>query len=521
MRRRDALKLLASPVISSAMRDGSLTAAGYAAQDGAPDVELALTAAPGEQPLLPGPSTRVWQFTSRVLRGPSTTVTPVLESYLGPTIRLRRGQRVRVHLSNRLPEPTTVHWHGLDVPEHSDGHPRFAINPGQEYVYDFVVTNRAGTYWYHPHPDKRTGPQVHMGLAGLLIVHDDEEEALRLPSARAELLCVLQDRTFDTTNQFVYPDVMAGGGMGRGRGGGRGGGGGMRGMMELENGVLGDRVLVNGQRGFSADVEAGWVRIRLLNGSNARVYNLAWTGNRPMQIVGIDGGLLQTPVTRTALTLAPGQRADLLVDLSDLADGSAIQFRSRAFPTSETGSVGMMDMGRAVPSGAQLDVMTLRVRGKSARPFQLPRRLSSFAAEPAPIAGVPVRRVPLTFMRMQWVIDGRVFDLTDVASSETVRAGSTHIWELVNVPNPMGMAMAHPIHLHGRQFRVLSRSGASSGSALATGFVDEGWSDTVLVRPGETVRVQVTFSDHRGLFLYHCHTLEHEDLGMMRNFRII
>jgi FtsP/CotA-like multicopper oxidase with cupredoxin domain len=124
-------------------------------------------------------------------------------------------------------------------------------------------------------------------------------------------------------------------------------------------------------------------------------------------------------------------------------------------------------------------------------------------------------------MRMQWTIDGRVFDLTDVAPSETVRAGSTHIWEFVNVPNPMGMAMAHPMHLHGRQFRVLSRSGSPSGSALASGLVDDGWTDTVLVRPGETVRVQVTFTDHRGLFLYHCHILEHEDLGMMRNFRVV
>jgi FtsP/CotA-like multicopper oxidase with cupredoxin domain len=120
---------------------------------------------------------------------------------------------------------------------------------------------------------------------------------------------------------------------------------------------------------------------------------------------------------------------------------------------------------------------------------------------------------------MTWTLGGRVFDIDDVASDETVAPGSTHVWQLINQPNPMGMGMAHPIHLHGRQFRVLSRTGGSA-NALRDGIVDDGWLDTVVVLPGETVRIQVTFSRHPGLYLYHCHTLEHEDMGMMRNFRI-
>ena len=120
---------------------------------------------------------------------------------------------------------------------------------------------------------------------------------------------------------------------------------------------------------------------------------------------------------------------------------------------------------------------------------------------------------------MNWLIDGRVFDMEDVAEEETVRPGSTHIWEFVNEPNPLGMAMAHPIHQHGPQFRVLSRTGGSP-NALLEGIHDQGWTDTVLILPGERVRVQVTFSTHPGLYLYHCHILEHEDMGMMRNFRI-
>jgi FtsP/CotA-like multicopper oxidase with cupredoxin domain len=120
---------------------------------------------------------------------------------------------------------------------------------------------------------------------------------------------------------------------------------------------------------------------------------------------------------------------------------------------------------------------------------------------------------------MNWLIDGRVFDMEDVAAAETVAPGSTHVWELVNEINPMGMAMAHPIHVHGTQFRVQSRTGGAA-NALREGISDAGWTDTVLVLPGETVRVQVTFSKHPGLYLYHCHILEHEDMGMMRNLRI-
>ena len=143
-----------------------------------PDVELVLTAAPDEVRVLPGAPTRVWRFTGRVLKGPVDTLQILPGSYLGPIIRLRRGQRVRVRFANQLAEDSIVHWHGLDVPEAADGHPRRVIGHGGEYVYEFEVTNRAGTYWYHPHPHMRTGAQVYAGLAGLLLVRDAEEDSL-------------------------------------------------------------------------------------------------------------------------------------------------------------------------------------------------------------------------------------------------------------------------------------------------------------------------------------------------------
>jgi FtsP/CotA-like multicopper oxidase with cupredoxin domain len=525
MHRRALLQLLGlapfvqSPYAPDAARER------WAAPAIQPDVELALTAAPGEVGLLPGARTPVWRFTGRVIRGPASTLQILEGSFLGPVIRLQRGQRVRIRFLNQLGEPSIVHWHGMDVPELADGHPRLAVSHGAEYVYDFEVTNRAGTYWYHPHPHMRTGAQVYRGLAGLLLVSDPEEEALGLPSGDGELLCVLQDRRFDRGNQLLYADSaavagragrMGRGGMGRGRGA-MGMAGGMGGMMEMMNGWLGDRMLVSGRVQPTLDVGRRTYRVRLLNGSNARFYKLAWDDGSPMVVIGGDGGLLERARTQRTLTLAPAQRADVLLDLSAHASGREMQLQSLAFPAADVGRVGMMAETSPVPQGAALTLMRLRVSGAQGPRVRVPDRLPAHEFRKA--SSAPVRRVPLTFMRMSWLLDGRVFALTDVAEEETVAPGSTHVWELVNELNPMGMAMAHPIHLHGPQFRVVSRAGGGP-NALRDGINDAGWADTVVVLPGETVRTQVTFSKHEGLFLYHCHNLEHEDMGMMRNFRI-
>jgi FtsP/CotA-like multicopper oxidase with cupredoxin domain len=533
MDRRDLLRLLGHAPLAPALGLFGREAMGSPLAQSAtatPDVELALTASPGEAQVLTGAPTSVWRFTGRVVKGPASAMETIPGSYLGPILRLRRGQRVRIRFQNQLGEPSIVHWHGMDVPELSDGHPRLAVESGQEYVYDFEVTNRAGTYWYHPHPHMRTAAQVYQGLAGLMLVTDDEEQGLGLPSGPQELVSVLQDRRFDAANQFVYLETAtSGGGMGMGRGGGMGGGmgrgrgmgmgGGMAGMMQTMNGWLGDRVLVNGRPQPVAEVDRRTYRLRLLNGSNARIYKLGWSDGSAFTVMGGDGGLLERARTMRTLTLAPGQRADVLLDLADRAAGTELQLRSLAFPADAVGRVGMMGETSPLPQGAPITLMTLRVSGAAGPRVRLPERLSAPPQEWTVRADAPVRRVELTFMQMTWLLGGRTFDMADVAPEETVAAGSTHIWEFVNRPNPMGMAMAHPIHLHGPQFRVLSRSGAS-GNALSESINDTPATDTVLVLPGETVRTQVTFSRFPGLYLYHCHILEHEDMGMMRNFRI-
>jgi FtsP/CotA-like multicopper oxidase with cupredoxin domain len=224
------------------------------------------------------------------------------------------------------------------------------------------------------------------------------------------------------------------------------------------------------------------------------------------------------------VTLAPGQRADVILDLTGRSVGTSLQLRSAAFPSTDVDRAGMMGGGMmgaaALPQGSPLLLATLTVARREPSVFRMPTRLVTFDDAWTRRAGERPRRVPLSFQFGAWQLGGRTFDMHEAAADETVPAGSTRIWELANVGGMMGMQMAHPIHLHGRQFRVLDRTGATPPTALHEGLVDAGWTDTVLVMPGETVRILVTFTQHPGLYLYHCHILEHEDMGMMRNFRV-
>ncbi|MFN0099767.1 MAG: multicopper oxidase family protein [Gemmatimonadaceae bacterium] len=520
--RRELLALGLTGLFGAAASARSLHAFGWPAgrstphalPDFDPDVDIVLTAAPAEVQLRPGRATAVWQFSGTLLKGPASALTTYADSYLGPTLRFTRGQKVRIRFRNALAEPSIVHWHGLDVPEVADGHPHRAIAVGAEYLYEFTVENRAGTYWYHPHPHERTGPQVNMGLVGLLIVSDPDERALALPSGDDELLCVLQDRAFDDANQFLYAANM----------------------MEREMGFTGDVMLVNGRPDAQWSLATRAYRVRVLNGSNARIYKLAWSDGTPMTLLGSDGGLLERPVEQRAVTLAPGQRVELWLDLSARAVGSTLALRSEAFPIADAGldmgggGMGMGGMGGmggmrardgAVPLGAALTLLRLTVARREESTARLPARLATYDRTWQHVADAPVRPVPLTFRRMVWFMGGRAFDMHEVAEDETVQADSTHVWEFTNAGGPMGMQMAHPIHLHGRQFRVLGRTGGAASNALREGLVDAGWMDTVLVLPGETVRIQVRFTSHAGTYLYHCHILEHEDMGMMRNFKVV
>jgi FtsP/CotA-like multicopper oxidase with cupredoxin domain len=474
-----------------------------------PNVELELAARAAQHPILPGRPTQTWSYAGKLLKGRAGTLQPA-ESYLGPTIRVRRGDKLRIHFRNDLPEPSIVHWHGLEVPELADGHPRFAIPQGRTYVYEFEVRNRAGQYWYHPHPMGRTGAQVYQGMAGLFFVEDDEEQSLQLPSAEHEIPIVLQDRTFDANSQLVYTADDN--------------------IMEAMTGFLGDRIVVNGRASYELPLATTVYRLRVLNGSNSRIYKLAWSDKTPVTLIGTDGGLLERAASKSYLALAPGERADLILDLRQRTLGATIELRSLAFSGAQSGmgmmGRGMRSTGSALGQGDEFSVLRVRVTRREASSFRMPERLSQlrFQRAEAAINRSSPRVFPITFRQMRWLVNNDVFRMTEVADNEVVKSGSLEVWEFRNMGSGM-MQMAHPMHLHGGQFQVLERFPASAFEAdrrtLSAGFTDEGWKDVVLVWPGERVRLLMKFGPFKGLFLYHCHNLEHEDLGLMRNFRLI
>lgn len=501
-----------------------------------PDVEIKLTAGQGETPILPGMATAIWRYHGEVLQGDAGAVMNLPNSYLGPLLRLRKGQKVRIHLQNELPEETTIHWHGLIVPPQADGHPSDAVASGQSYVYEFEVKNRAGTYWFHPHPHGTTAKQVNQGLAGLLIVHDDEEAALALPNGEFDVPLVLQDRTFDTLNQFVYniepmADMDHGGGMGNMN-------------MDAIMGFLGERILVNGRPNFRLPVATRAYRLRLLNGSNARIYKLAWSNGAPLTVIATDGGLLEKPVQRAYITLAPAERVDLWVDFSQFQQGDEFKLHSLVYSGVEAGMMGdMMGMGHdsKLPNGAAFDVLTVRVERAVQETYTLPAQLSQMDGnQPADAVNLDSPRpFELTMSNMQWLINGKQFEMEAINEREKVAFNSVEVWEFINQQgvfamgnmggdaNNQGMMndfMAHPMHVHGVQFQVIERqidpASVAGWETVRDGFVDEGWKDTVLVMPGERVKILVRFNEYAGRYMVHCHNLEHESMGMMRNFLI-
>ncbi|HLC02715.1 MAG TPA: multicopper oxidase domain-containing protein [Anaerolineales bacterium] len=481
-----------------------------------PSFAVDLTAGPATLPILSGAKTSVWRYQASVREGSAESIQTLSGSYLGPIFRIGRGQRVQVRLKNELPDPTIIHWHGLSIPEEMDGHPRYAIAPGASYEYDFQVINRAGMYWFHPHPHGLTGAQVYYGLAGLFIVSDDEEASLGLPAGEYDLPLVIQDRTFDSQNQMVY---LA------------------NGMMDQMIGLLGDTILVNGAPNAALDVKAGAYRLRLLNGSNSRIYKLAWQDGTPLTVIATDGGLLEAPVTQDYITLAPGERVELWADFSGRTAGSKMRLVSLPFSGFSSGG-GMMGGGMmggsSLPNGASFDILSLKVGAKSAAVVPLPTSLATIVrhrVEDAVNRNHP-RSFTLAMQGMIHTINGRVFEMDAVARDEIVRLGDLEIWEFANLEGGQGgmgmgmmnMEMPHPMHIHGVQFQVLGRQVTrgyqSAYRELSAGFVDDGWKDTVLVMPGEKVQVLVRFEKYAGTYLYHCHNLEHGDAGMMRNYKI-
>jgi len=389
---------------------------------------------------------------------------------------------------------------------------------------------------YHPHPHEATARQVYHGLAGIILVNDEEERALGLPSGEYEIPIVIQDRTFDDQNQLVY-----GGGMHFGR-----------------FGFYGERVLVNGRPDFRIEVSSRAYRFRMMNGSNARIYKLAWDDGTPIIIIGVDGGLLERPEEKPYVMLAPGERLDVWADFSGRSVGSRLVMRSRSFSGALPrmaecmtggrgcgmgGMSGMMS-GSSLPLGSDYPIFTVDVTRSVSDSPSLPSSLSKIARYQLSDAANPDKPVPIAISEgpMSVLLNGRPYAENDVQPSERIPVNSAQLMDIfhaqgggmhgMGMMEGMGMgggrgmmsSMVHPIHLHGQQFQILERDiDEDHGEDYATmreGFVASGRKDTVLVRPGERVRIIKPFHDFKGLFMYHCHNLEHEDMGMMRQFLV-
>ena len=424
-----------------------------------------LAAAPGVAAIADGESSVAWLFNG---------------SAPGPTLRARRGSQAQLRLINQLPDPTVVHWHGLLVPAEADGHPRSTIGAGATLDYAFPIVQRAATLWYHPHAHHRTAEQIQRGLAGFLIVSDDEEDGLGLPAGPQEILLLLQDREGDADAAYAYAPTAA----------------------DHHGGMLRGVAFGNGVRRPTLDVAGTRYRFRVVNGSHARVYRLGLDTGAPLTLIGNDGGLLPAPAEATSVYLGVGERIDFLVDFAGMAAGTRLMLKSLPFATPAAPA--------RWPQGAEIELLELVRVGPTGTPAApLPSVLSS-----VPSLGAPATERTFAFQSTADAGMHRINDLSfDMNRIDLeVPFGQVERWVFTN-----DSTLPHPVHLHGTHFQVTSRTG---GRGVLYPW-EAGWKDTVLVMPLERVEVLVQFSAYPGLFLLHCHNLQHEDLGMMLNVQVV
>ncbi|MCV3297748.1 multicopper oxidase CueO [Pantoea ananatis] len=461
-------------------------------------------------------------------------------SLLGPAIRLKRGTTATINIHNRLKEATTLHWHGLDIPGEVDGGPQGVIAPGAMRQVTFTPDQPAATCWYHPHLHGKTGHQVAQGLAGLILLEDQPSGTLRLPSqwGTDDVPLIFQDKQLSQSGEHIDYQLD---------------------VMRAAVGWFGDMMLTNGVQYPQHAVPRGWLRLRLLNGCNARSLHIAASDKRPLYVIASDGGLLSEPVKVDSLPLLPGERFEIMVDTSD---GNA--FDIVTLPVTQMGMT-LAPFDRPLPL---VNILPLRIMASAT----LPDQLATLPAVPK-TEGLTTRWLQLSMdpqldqQGMQALmarygekamgkggqhampmgndasemkhdsgaetmdhqnmdhgamstaaydfhngnkINGLAFDMTRPAFN--VKQGAVEKWTI----SGEGDSMLHPFHIHGTQFRILSENGKPP-AAHRQGWKDmvnvDGWRSEVLVRFNHAAA-----ADHA--YMAHCHLLEHEDTGMMLGFTV-
>lgn len=387
-------------------------------------------------------------------------------SVLGPTLRLRTGDSVVISVINELDEITTTHWHGADVRAEDDGGPHSLIEPGETWVADFDVIQPAATLWYHPHSHGSTAEHVYRGAAGLIIIEDDNPAAAELPATYGvdDIPVIIQDRDFTEDGQLDFA------------------------IDEGANGKLYTTLTVNGTIDPFVEVPEGLVRLRLLNGSQARIFHLSIEGANMTKIAS-DGGYLAGPVAIEQLVLAPGDRAEIIVDvgmesvaLADSEFGRVLELR----PNGAISSVGplpdkLATIGRISESEITVD-----------RSFHMGDVRNFWEFDPS------------------WAINGVQFDMSRI--DVRVQLGDTERWTLSSDDGQ------HVFHHHQTQFQILAINGEPPPPE------ESGWEDSVLVNAEREVVIAARFDTYVAEdtpYMFHCHILDHEDLGMMGQFLVV
>ncbi len=418
-------------------------------------------------------------------------------SYLGPTLRLKDGENIKINVKNSIGETTTLHWHGLHLPASEDGGPHQPILNGETRASQFQVKQKAASFWYHSHQLHKTAPHVWQGLAGMIIVDDAESDTLDLPREYGvdDIPVVLQDRIFANDGQMYYDPSR----------------------HDRMMGMVGNIAFANGTISAFIEAKTKLIRLRLLNGANASTYNLGFSDNRPFAQIGSDGGLLETPYQTNNITLSPGERAEIVVDVSG-NENFILQSRS----SGGSGGMGMGMMRRGMMGGGgseAFNFLEIRPSENLKASSTIPAKLTTIERL-APSSAVNTRRfmLEMTMGPMMMLGFGNSHTINNQAMKmnridAVVAKNSIEIWEIGNTsPIP------HPFHIHDVQFQILDRGGRPPHPG------ERGLKDTVLVNPNEMVRVIAKFSEYSDPnipYMYHCHILEHEDAGMMGQFTVV
>ena len=440
-----------------------------------------------------------WSF----MPGVKTPTLGFNQDYLGPTIRTRQNSELTLHYQNTLAENVAVHGHGLHVPGDVDGGPQLEIAPGEQWQPTLSIVQPAATCWYHSHTHGRTGDQVYRGLAGMIIIDDELSDSMGLPNRYGidDLPVIIQDRTFDAGGRLVYSLMEAG-----------------------EDGWLGETVVINGAIAPVADVPAGKVRLRLLNGANARFYIISFADGRSFQKIASDGGLLEAPVPLTMMEMSPGERCEIIVDLSDGQSAELLTLFEDEIDEEGEGTLSSLsDASERLEAAGAQPSLTLNVDPSlSAHTAPLPEKMATII-RPKESEIMRTREFVLEMEEdeenghgthgghaaMDMTINGAVMDMNVI--NERVERG---VWERWRIHSNVG---AHPFHVHGCSFLIEQMEGAVASPD------QQGWKDMVVLDDDDWSEIVVRFNhpaSEEYPYMYHCHILEHEDRGMMGQFTV-